>query len=322
MVDKLDLRVPRRAPFTPAFQRVYRELRALDRGPFHPSKYYEYAGDLREYGFNIRLNLYCRMDKTGNHKLELIDVGTMSRTQIVPEIQQVFEIDARTLQVMRVDFAVDVPKLALHWFRETVRVQHKRFRSALTDQRFYGEMGKAEIETLYFGKRPNVIRIYDKMAEYQVQYRNLLRKLGKDAELPSFESVSGVQNADAILTRVERQIGGRIPEPVQTLECVMNPGLEFTPFSNLKIIDHAPTPNLEASLSFETRCTGLYLRTLAQTDGMQAVSAFISKHSKGNGAWVRNKYGHFLAADSNKGTLNEAELQRRFQDSLARQMSA
>lgn len=322
MVDKLDLRVPRHARFTPTFQRLYSELRALDRGPFHPSKHYEYAGDLREYGFSIRLNLYCRMDKANNHKLELIDVGTMSRTQIVREVQQVFEIDARTLSIMRIDFAVDVPQLPLQWFRETVRVQHKRFRSALTDQRFYGEIGKAEIETLYFGKRPNVIRIYDKMAEYRAQYRLLVRKLGKDVEPPPFRSVFPVQNGNTILTRVERQIGGRIPEPVGTLEHVMRSGFEFIPFSNLKIIDHSPVPDLDASLSFETRCTGLYLRTLAQGDGMQAVNAFISKHSRGNGAWVRKKYAQFLATESNPGALTEAELQRRFQESIARQMSA
>jgi hypothetical protein len=230
----------------------------LKNGPFHPSKYYEYSGDLREYGFNVRLNLYCQMDKAGNHKVELIDVAQMRRTQILQEIGQIFDINALSLPVMRVDFAVDVPDLPLQWFRETVRVEHKRFRAAVTGQPFYSEMGKGSIQTLYFGKRPNLIRIYDKQAEYQDQYRTLIRKLGKDV----------ASNRDSVLTRVERQMGGRIPPEVATLRQVIGSGFRFKPFSRLKIIDHPATPELDSHVSFETRCTGLYLRSVAQSDGM------------------------------------------------------
>lgn len=253
-----DLRVLRHTPFTPSFKRLYSELRVLKNGPFHPSKYYEYSGDLREYGFNVRLNLYCQMDKAGNHKVELIDVAQMRRTQILQEIGQIFDINALSLPVMRVDFAVDVPDLPLQWFRETVRVEHKRFRAAVTGQPFYSEMGKGSIQTLYFGKRPNLIRIYDKQAEYQDQYRTLIRKLGKDV----------ASNRDSVLTRVERQMGGRIPPEVATLRQVIGSGFTFKPFSRLKIIDHPATPELDSHVSFETRCTGLYLRSVAQSDGM------------------------------------------------------
>ena len=77
MIDKLDLRIPRQAEFTTSFGQLYQELRAFGKGPFHATKGYEYAGDLREYGFNAKLNLYCLADGVGNHKLELIDVGKM-----------------------------------------------------------------------------------------------------------------------------------------------------------------------------------------------------------------------------------------------------
>jgi hypothetical protein len=322
VTDKLDLRVLRHTPFTPSFKRLYSELRALKNGPFHPSKYYEYSGDLREYGFNVRLNLYCQMDKAGNHKVELIDVAQMRRTQILQEIGQLFDINALSLPVMRVDFAVDVPDLPLQWFRDTVRVEHKRFRAAVTGQPFYSEMGKGCIQTLYFGKRPNLIRIYDKQAEYQDQYRTLVRKLGKDVEPPSFESVFGLSNRDSVLTRVERQMGGRIPPEVATLRQVIESGFAFKPFSRLKIIDHPPTPELDSHVSFETRCTGLYLQSIAQSDGMQAANSFISKYSNGNASWVRKKYEFFLASASRTTGITEAELQRRFEESLARQMAA
>jgi hypothetical protein len=219
---------------------------------------------------------------------------------------------------MRIDFATDVP-LPVNWFRETVRVEHKRFRAAVTGQPFYSEMGKGKIQTLYFGKRPNLIRIYDKLAEYQEQYRILVRKLGKDVEPPSFESEFGV--ADSILTRVERQIGGRIPPEIQTLRHVVESGSNFRPFAKLRIIDHPRSPELDAKLSFEKRCTGLYLQGMRRNDGMQATNAFISKYSKGNPGWVRKKYGSFLSGDADGTGLTEADLQRLFQESLSRQMS-
>jgi hypothetical protein len=197
-----------------------------------------------------------------------------------------------------------------------------RFRAAVTGQPFYSEMGKGCLQTLYFGKRPNLIRIYDKQAEYQDQYRTLVWKLGKDVEPPSFESVFGLSNRDSVLTRVERQMGGRIPPEVATLRQVIESGFAFKPFSRLKIIDHPPTPELDSHVSFETRCTGLYLQSIPQSDGMQAANSFISKYSNGNASWVREKDEFFLASASRTTGITEAELQRRFEESLARQMSA
>jgi hypothetical protein len=246
----------------------------------------------------------------------------MGRSEILREIGQIFKVEADSLGVMRVDFAVDVPDVPLQWFRETVGVQHKRFRAAVTGEPFYSEMGKGSIQTLYFGKRPNVIRIYDKRAEYEDQYRTLVRKLGKGVEPPSFESVFGIPNPGPPLTRVERQIGGRVPVQIGTLRQLIEPGFEFRPFANLKIIDHAPTPGIDSDMSFETLCTGLFLQNLGQTDGMQAVSAFISKHSNGNATRVRKKYHPFLASASHITGITEADLQGRLEQSLARQMAA
>lgn len=207
MIDKLDLRILRRTPFTSEFERVYSELRAMDKGPFRAAKYYEYAGDLREYGYRSRLSMYCTTDKLGNHKLELRDVGEMKLSGILNEIAQIFDIDPRQLRIMRVDLAADVPDISVQWFRETVRVANKRWRAAVTGDAFYSEMGNGTIQTLYFGKRPNLIRIYDKQAEYRHAYKALVRNLGKDVVPPSFESLYGAVANDRLLTRVERQIG-------------------------------------------------------------------------------------------------------------------
>jgi hypothetical protein len=321
VIDKLDIRIPRNAPFTPSFQRKYAELQALEKGPFRAGKLYEYAGDLREYGHNLRLNLYCQMDKVGNHKIELIDVGTMNRTAIMREVGEIFEVGAASLGVMRVDFAVDCPGLPLQWFRETVRVQHKRFRSAITSDPFYSEMGTGGIQTLYFGKRPNVFRIYDKRAEYQTQFQTLIRKMGPGFD-GTFESVFPGVGKDSILTRVERQIGARIPMEIETLAKLFESGFEFKPFQKLKIIAHAGAPEFDSSLSFETYCTAKYLSGMAEENGMHGVKEFVSKRSNGNSGWVWKKYGPLLAAATPGPGISEAELQNRFEQSMRHQLTA
>jgi hypothetical protein len=321
VIDKLDLRIPRRAAFTKKFGCLYSELQALEKGPFRPAKYYEYAGDLREYGFNVRLNLYCQMEKVGNHKLELIDVGTMSRADICAEVSSIFEINPASLGIMRIDFAVDIPNVPVQWFRETVGVKHKRYRAAVTGQPFYSEMGNGNIETLYFGKRPNLIRIYDKKAEYEAQFRKIIRKHSKEGEPLSFESAMGFSKPDSNLTRVERQFGGRIPVELATLGNVCSKDFDYNPFAILKIIDHATLPEQDLNVTFEAKCTSRFLRSMAVNDGMQAVRTFISRESNGNGSKVWKKYGAFLPSASSECGLNEAGLHTRFAQSLAHQMS-
>ena len=62
------------------------------------------------------------------------------------------------------------------------------------------------VETVYFGKRPNCYRIYDKIAEFRYQFARL--KPDEGLEKPPFEELYGYPETGVILTRVERQIGG------------------------------------------------------------------------------------------------------------------
>lgn len=246
-------------------------------------------------------------------------MGLLKRDEIIREIVQVFDVNPNALEVMRVDFVVDVPRLPVQWFRETVQVQHKRFRSAVTGERFYCEMGKGEIQTLYFGKRPNLIRIYDKQAECRDQFRKMGRDLGPAFET-SFETVFPDAAKHPILTRVERQIGGRIPIEVATLGQIFESGYGYKPFPKLKIIDHAEPLERDSSVSFETYCTALQLRGIAERDGMQAVKEFISRQSKGNTSWAWNKYRSFLPSATADTGINGKNLQARFEGSMRRPM--
>jgi len=318
MIDKLDLRVPRNAPFTPSFQRLYRTLQEMERRPIRAAKLYEYAGDLREYGHNLRLNLYCRMDKVGNHKLELIDVGMMTRTDIMREVVRVFEVDPFELEIQRIDFAVDIPGVPLNWFREAVQVSRKRFRSAITGDRQYCEMGNRGIQTLYFGKRPNLFRIYDKRAEYLHQFQNAVRKLPKDTEPRTFENVMGFTYPEWQLTRVERQLGGRIPDALRTFGNVCDERFAFDPFAPLRVLNQPMPSERDPGDTFETFCTGCYLQVIAKRDGMSGVKNFLREHSNGNTAWALKKYARFLGTES--PGIDSDSIRDRFRASLDAQM--
>jgi hypothetical protein len=78
MIDKVDLRVPGQTPYSPEFQRLYQDLRNDPKGPFRFSQYYLAVADLRPYGYQALLHTHSRLDKEGNHKLELIDTGLLS----------------------------------------------------------------------------------------------------------------------------------------------------------------------------------------------------------------------------------------------------
>lgn len=308
------------APFTSEFGRLYRELRAKEKGPFHSSEYYEYAGDLREYSHDVRLNLYCRKQKTGNHKVEVLDVGTKSRSQILREVSAIFDVDPYTLGVMRVDLAVDVRAVPLSWFREAVRVSHKRWRAGMADSQSFNEMGNRDIQTLYYGKRPNLFRIYDKMAEYRSAYRALQRSF-KGKPIPSFESIYGVPDDESILTRVERQIGGRVLAQLATLKDVIEGAANFNPFAAFKIASQVAVPLSDSTLPFETLCTANYLRDMASREGMQAIGPFFNQKTNGNSAWAWKKYGPYLACLSESNGLTSSELQGLFEKSIARQFA-
>lgn len=201
-------------------------------------------------------------------------------------------------------------------------MQHKRWRAAISGDAFYSEMGTGGIQTLYFGKRPNLIRIYDKQAEYRNAYKKLVGKLGKDVEPPSFEAVYGIQTPERALTRVERQIGGRVPKEVATLGDVMEHHANLRPFTKLRILEHATQLPKSSEMSFETYCTAMFLRRMAGEDGMQATDTFLAVNSSGNAGWARRKYSRYLPSASDPLSVTNEGLQQRFAESLHRQLAA
>ena len=121
-----------------------------------------------------------------------------------------------------------------------------------------------------------------------------------------------------ILTRVERQMGGgRIPIELETVADLQNCAA-FNPFENIEFISGgAPEPDPN-DYSFMEYSTGMHLRHLAETQGMQAAIFYITRRSKRNKQWALKKFRDFLPMP-NKEDLTSHRLFELYQRSVASQ---
>jgi hypothetical protein len=317
VIDKLCLRVPHNTPFTSEFQKLYAELRGSG-AAFRPSKHYDLVGDLRPFGYQAVLHLYCRRDKAGALKIELVECGRMSFDRMHREICAIFKVDPGRLPVMRLDLAADVQGVPVNWFRARVCVRYKRSTAGfiVSDMR---EIGKGSAQTLYYGQRPNTFRIYDKVAEQKKRYSLLVRQASGEP-MPSFEEFSGFPETGFILTRVEREMGGANLSGCMVFSHLRK-AVHYRPFDALQIIAggiDVPNPD---DYTFETYGTGMFLRNLMETEGMQAAIRHCRRFSKGNTSRILEKYRDFLPADTERITLDSAYLNQLYQQSVWNQLT-
>jgi hypothetical protein len=174
-------------------------------------------------------------DKGGNHKLELVDTGEMSFTMMQKEILRVFDIEPTRLDLMRLDLAEDVPGGPVDWFLRAARFKWKQWIGEFGTTE-YAKMGRRKVQTLYFGKRPNFFRIYDKISELRHQYDLFVKRSSDAAVIPTFEEKFKYPENGYILTRVERQMGGcRIPPQVATIGKLRHLPV-YNPYSQLELL--------------------------------------------------------------------------------------
>jgi len=169
MIDKLDIRVPGPIPYTPEFSGLYAELRNDPKGPFRSSRLYLAVADLRRYGHDAIIHTHCKFGK-GDHKIELIDTGTRGFDYLLNEVGRVYQVNPMGLELIRVDLAADIPRVSVPWFLSHTRAKFKRFHNAGMGGFEYQQMGQKGVQTLYLGRRPNMFRIYDKVAELRHQH--------------------------------------------------------------------------------------------------------------------------------------------------------
>jgi hypothetical protein len=245
----------------------------------------------------------------------------MGYGRIHREVEQIFDLDARRLAITRIDFAADVRGVPVAWFVAHVRARWKRWVCDIGQMTCepYARMGRKDVQTLYFGKRPNCVRIYDKLAEYRQQYEKVMRKASKTADSPTFEQVYGYPQDGIVLTRVERQAGGgRVPAAVETLG-KLKASTGFNPFERLDfLVSAAEEPRVE-EWGLQKYGFGSWLRAQVEDTGLHRLRCFLNQHSGRHGAKILRQFGPFLPSEAGITAQGLFEL---YQESLQRQLVA
>jgi hypothetical protein len=321
-LDTLHVGASQFTAFRPAIAEAMRGI-DWELGSHRITRSRHYAGvlDLRPYGVDGLLHLYNRHKQPRDHKLELIDVGKKTYSQITQQIESVFDADSHKLRVMRIDLCADVFGIHVSWFQPRARVRYKRFAREIGDLK-YEQMGERTIQTLVAGKRPNVFRFYDKTAECIVDFRKRSKKVSQDAEPLDFQNEYGFP-PDAVLTRVERQIGGgKIPEQLSTFGSVGREAPNFNPFAPLEIVGGSTqtVPTLD-DCEFIEWVVGTRLNELCQEWGMQQLRSTANRKTNGNASRLLKRYERFLPQLS--GTILTTEkLFEIYRESITKQFAA
>jgi hypothetical protein len=323
MIDKLELRLPRMTLFQPGPREFMLESRHFPNSTrTMPSGRYEWVTDLRPIGIDGLLHFSLKRKEhdphEGEHKLELLDTGFKTFGELQAQVGAVVAGPTDDLELMRIDLCADVHGVSVDWFFDRLRVRFKRvcYEMGLLK---YQRIGKAGIQTITAGRRPNIVRVYDKVAEYKDQLRKLNRK--RSAEALTLEGKFGVRE-DATITRIERQFGGgRVPMQIDCLGKLRSLP-DFNPFTNVLIANgsRVGAPTL-AECGFDAWLTGTRLRELQDEMGTQQFNRWLNVNSEGNGARYRKKYSQFLQPEFDL-CFTADTLFETYRDSVERQLAA
>jgi hypothetical protein len=242
MLDKLEVRIPFSATFRTGFRFIQNELRyAGISSSVKRSQHYQGVIDLIPFGLDAILHAYYRRGAR-NHKLEILRSGPKSLEQVAAIINSIFDIDIDNLEMMRIDFAADMFGVPVTHVFDSLRVKFKRSTS-IRGEMDYELVGGRQLEYLRYGVSPNCVRSYDKPAECKARLPEILKRVSRDAELPTYEDVFGFPES-TVMTRIERQAGGgRLPPELATFGQLRN-AAEFNPYHNIEILpDIFPFPD-------------------------------------------------------------------------------
>jgi hypothetical protein len=186
MIDKIEAMIGRDVKLRGMLSEIMESALELRDDPYcstvRQSKFYEAVADLRPLGFDAML--HYQQKRYGTHKVELFETGKKGMAEIQDTVERIVDCDPDELRLGRIDLAADVRDVSLSWFREHTYVQFKQFVCAhakvVEDEET--EMGKKVYQTLYFGKKPSCVRIYDKVAERVAQFELMKRKANRRAK--------------------------------------------------------------------------------------------------------------------------------------------
>jgi hypothetical protein len=383
MIDKIEAMVERGTSFRGELDEL---RRASPWDPYfpalRPSKFYKAVADLRPFGFDAMLHIDQK--RYGTHKVELIETGKKGMEEIESTLERIVDCDPGGCRLGRIDLAADVRDVPLSWFREHTFVQYKQFLCAHSKfaEAEFSEMGKKVYQTLYFGKRPSCIRIYDKVAEriahFELWKKREIRAAKKSwlkglegrqrgsegvgplrlpdfptvqeflrVELPEIQSELGAsvpQQPDLlpgtslpkqpvlnfpVVTRVENQFGGRVPESLETIGEMRKNALDFNPFARMKIVAGQTIPpglfDRDATgryrFSVPNWCFCMFVHQNWNLVGASQMRQMLNRDR--NGKRYLERMGEFVPdGESECVGVSESELYERYRSSITRQLAA
>ncbi len=325
MIDKLECRLPRLTLFRPTVREFMLESRFFENSSrTMGSGRYAWVTNLGPVGIDALLHYGLKRPENdpheGEHKLELLDTGTKTYSGLVGQIEGTIEGPVDDLELMRIDLCADLYEVPVEWFLSRLRVKFKRVAYEMGNLK-YQRIGKLGIQTITAGKRPNIVRIYDKVAEYAEQLKKRKRKQSFDADEISLKTEFGISER-ATITRIERQFGGgRIPTPI---DCFgkLSELPNFDPFTNIEIANGtcAMLPTVKES-GLDAWLTGTRLREMQDEMGLQQFNRWLSTNSAGNAARYKKKYAEFLRPEGNNLVTSETIFET-YRESVLKQLAA
>jgi hypothetical protein len=323
LIDKIETRLQSSVTFRKEIRALIRQIDySTGKGFMRPSRFYVGVGDLRPLGIDALLHYHCKKGGQGNHKLEMLDTGKKPYSALVAQLEAVIDAPLDDLGIMRVDFCADIPDVPVSWFHPRTRILYKRLSNQIGPLK-NEIISKAGIETISAGRRPNVFRIYDKVAESKMQFRRMVKRSSKDADLVDFEKEFGF-SPESILTRVERQYGGgRIPEEVSTFGKLCCAAPTFDPFDVLIITGEtgANLPSVKECDSVTEYLAGKELNRMVSEVGLQAARRWLNKETGGNGARTLKRFHRFLPG-SDRDSMTVKRIFDTYRTSVMRQLAS
>lgn len=349
MIDKVDVRISEFALPGPALAEPMSRLKKYPIPPFRSDRYYEYRADLRkDFDIDAVVHLNCRFGRH-THKVEIIEAGKKTLEEMAEIISSLFDVDPWSLELMRVDFAADIEDVPVCWFRDNASFSRKRFSSQIekSNEREvqFVAMNNATAETIYAGKRPVLIRIYNKLGEWRVKFRRLecesnrFNRRMNGMELtpeqayygmripPTWEEFCARQgyeySAGAILTRIESQIGGTRGLPFGLKRFGdLRYAHELHPFKAMRIISPQPVLSVDAppeGVSVRNWLASLGLERVQQAHGsFQAARSIVIKFGQGNGARILESLSE--CSRPSRPPVDMSDIQRVFRESTLKQI--
>jgi len=324
MVDAIEFRLTNTTILQPEFRAL--QARYQDTWRHHITRKsfpYQYSVDLRP--FDLPFHFHHRDRYHYNDKLTVYDPASFNSSELLSQLAKIVRSNPEHLQVMRLDLAVDLRDYPVSWFWKHVRVLYKQ-----TMEEDYGAQPlnfshsvlPGGVETLYYGRRPNCIRIYDKAAQTRYRLRRqpknatpLLRQANHRLSL-QYAAFSG--NDRTPWTRIERQFGGgRLPEGISTLGDFLATASTIDPFEPVQFICGLPDLPDKSSMKPLKFAKGIGIRYMRDLYGMQETARYLNSAGR-HGPDALRTYAAFLGDDH---VIPAPDLFQLFQQSLTSQLN-